>query len=80
MVMSETNSAELVHVPIPDDEIGVAVGAVVTVIVLVGGKTVGVSVGSAVLMVMVAVESASAGVVFGNEQAHIAIAMDRKKI
>ena len=77
------NSALLTHAPVPEDEIvvvGVNVGAVVTVIVLVGGKTVGVSVGSAVLMVMVAVESASAGVVFGNEQAHIAIAMDRKKI
>jgi len=80
MVTSETNSAELVHVPVPDDETGVAVGAVVSVTVLVGDKGIGVSVGGTVLIARVTVVSTSTGDVFGNEQAETAINMDKRKI
>jgi len=84
METSETNSALLTHVPVPDDEVVVdvdaVVGAVVTVAVLVGGKGVRVSVGIGVLMARVAVFTCSTGVEFGNEQADTAIKMDRRKI
>jgi len=81
METSDINWALLAHVPVPDNVAvgGIDVGAVVTVAVLVGDTEIGVSV-SDIVLTAVAVDTVSTGRVFGNEQAEIAIKMDKRKM